>query len=68
MEISDQAFFKFVKKYPRMSLLGFCLILGLLLIIPISFKDKVLVILRAFILGLGISVAWYFLRGKRKHD
>ncbi|MFA7676882.1 MAG: hypothetical protein WCY34_01795 [Candidatus Omnitrophota bacterium] len=68
MQISDKRLVKFVKKYPRISFLGLCLVLGLLLVMPISFKEKVLVVLRALVVGLGVSIALYFLKAKRKHD
>jgi uncharacterized membrane-anchored protein len=67
MELKKTFLYKFIKEYPRISFLILLLILIFILVLPISLENKIMLPIRALIIGFIIAAAvWYFKLTKQK--
>ena len=66
MDLSEVKLVKFIKKYPRISILVLILTLFLICVQPISLEQKIMIPIRGLVLGFIIAVIIWYLKYKSK--
>ena len=62
MELEKIPIYRFIKKYPHVSCSIGIIILIFILILPIPLKDKIMLPLRALVLGFIVALIWYYFK------
>jgi hypothetical protein len=69
MKLQKNPIYRFVKQYPRISTLTAIIILIIIASLPISLEEKILLPIRALIIGFIFALGWwYFKATRRKSD
>ena len=69
MRLQKTPIYKFIKKYPRISILTTIILFIIIISLPISLKEKVLLPIRALVIGFIFALGlWYFKATRHKSD
>jgi hypothetical protein len=65
MKLQKNPIYKFIKRYPRISILTTIILFIIIALLPISLEEKILLPIRTLVIGFIFALGWWYFKATR---